>query len=156
MKDYLLNVEFEWDSDSFTDLEPKPGPPLYITEEMIFKVITKLKTGEATEPSGIVIKMIRAACNEIVKFITNLANRIIKEGHIPTDWNLLDIVSLDKGKGLCRDNYRGLRILDQVMKITERVFDSVIRSQADINSKKFGFMSGCNLHSTPVTRETSI
>ena len=33
-------------------------------------------------------------------------------------------------------------MLDQVMKITERVLDSVIRSQVDINSMQFGFMPG--------------
>ena len=44
------------------------------------------------------------------------------------------------------------------MKVIERVLDSVIRSEVDINSMQFGFMPGrhyrCNLHYMPVTRET--
>ena len=88
--------------------------------------------------------MIRSAGKEIIKSITNLANRIIKEDRIPSDWNLSYIVRLYKGKGdaLSRDNYRGLKLLDQVMMIIERVLDSMIRSQGDIDSMQFGFMSG--------------
>ena len=133
-----------WNSDSFSDLNPKIGPPLYITEEMISKAIAKMKTGKAAGPSGIVIEMIRSAGKEIIKSITNLADRIIKEGCIPSDWNLSYIVSLYKGKGdaLSRHSYRGLKLLDQVMKIIERVLDSVIRSQVDIDSMQFGFIPG--------------
>ena len=114
-----------------------------MTEEMISKAIAKMKTGKAAGPSGIVIEMIRSAGKEIIKSITNLANRIIKEGRILSDWNLSYIVSLYKGKGdtLLRDNYRGLKLLDQVLKIIERVIDSVIRCQVDIASMQFGFMS---------------
>ena len=62
---------------------------------------------------------------------TNLANRIFKEGRIPSDWNLSYIVRLYTGKGdaFSRDNYRGSELLNQVLKIIERVLDSVIRSR---------------------------
>ena len=63
----LLNVEFVWDSNTLPELEPKIGPPLYITEEMTSKVIAKMKTGEAAGPFGIVIKMIGTAGKKIVK-----------------------------------------------------------------------------------------
>ena len=111
---------------------------------MISKAIAKMKTSKAAGPSGIVIEMIRSAGEELAKPITNLANRIVKEGCIPSDWNLSYIVSLYKGKGdaLSRDNYRGLKMLDQVMKIIERVLDTMIRSQVDINNMQFGFVPG--------------
>ena len=133
-----------WYSDCLPDLIPKIGPPFYITEEMISKAIAKMRTGKAAGPSGILIELIRSAGKEIIKSITNLANRIIKEGRIPSHWNLSYIVSLYKGKGdtLSRDNYRGLKLLAQVMRIIERVLDSVIRSQVDIDSMQFGFMPG--------------
>ena len=53
-------------------------------------------------------------------------------------------VSLYKGEGdaLPRDNYTNLKMLDHVMKIIERVHDSVKRSQVDINSMQFGFRPG--------------
>ena len=90
----LLNVEFMWSGDYLPDLGPKIGLPLYITDKMISKATAKMKTGKAAGPSRIMIEMIRSAGKEIIKSITNLANRIIKEGNIPSDWNFLDIVSL--------------------------------------------------------------
>ena len=47
-----------------------------------------MKTGKAARPSGIMTEMIRLAGKEIIKSITNLANRTIKEGRIPSDWNI--------------------------------------------------------------------
>ena len=90
----LLNVEFLWNIDSFPDLNPKTGPPLYITEKMTSKTIAKMKTGKAAWPSGIAIEMIRSVSKEIITSITNLSHRIIKQGRIPSDWNLLYIISL--------------------------------------------------------------
>ena len=92
-----------------------------------------MKTGKVAEPSGIVIKTIWSAGKEIDKSITNLADRIIKEGHIRSDWNLLYTVSLYKGKGdaLSRDNYRSLKMLEKVIAIIEQVLDSLIRFQVD-------------------------
>ena len=138
----LLNVEFMWNSDSLPDLNPKISLPHYITEEMISKAIAKTKIGKAAGPSGIVTDRIRSRGKETIKSITNLANRIVKEACIPSHWNLSDIVSPYKGKGdaLSRDSYRGLKLLDQVMKIIKRVLDSVIRFQVDIDSMQFGFM----------------
>ena len=66
---------------------------------MISKAIAKMKTGKAAGPSGIVIEMIRSAGKEIIKSITNLANRIVIEVRIPSDWNRSYIVSLYQGKG---------------------------------------------------------
>ena len=73
---------------------------------MISKAIAKMKTGKAAGPSGIVIAMIRSTGKEIIKSITNLANRIINKSCIPSDWNISYVVSLYKGKGdaLYEDN----------------------------------------------------
>ena len=73
----MLNVEFMWNSDSLPDNSD------YITQEMISEAIANMKTSKATGPSGTVIEMIRSAGKEIVKSITKLANRIIKEGRFP-------------------------------------------------------------------------
>ena len=79
--------------------------------------------------------MIRSPGKEIMKSITNLAKRIIKEDCIPSDWNLFCIVSSYMGKGdaLFRDNYWGLKMLDEAMKIIERKLDSM-RSEVGIDS----------------------
>ena len=69
--------------------------------------------------------MIRLASKEIGKSITNLANRIIKEGCMISDWNHSYIVSCNgKGDAVSKNNYIGLKMLDKVMKIIRRVLDS--------------------------------
>ena len=71
------------------------------------------------------------------------------------------IVSGFKGKGdatIC-NNFRGLKMLKQIMKIVERILDRIIRTRVDINSMQFGFIPGRSttdaIYITPDARETS-
>ena len=54
------------------------------------------------------------------------------------------IINCYRGKGdsLTCDNYRGLKLLDQGLKVVERVVESFLRSFVDINCMQFGFMPG--------------
>ena len=54
------------------------------------------------------------------------------------------IVNCFKGKGdaLERGNYRGLKLVDQVMKVIERVIDKLLRERIDIDEMQFGFVPG--------------
>ena len=54
----LLNEEFSWNPEDLT-ADPVVGPPIHIDVEMVVKAITKMKTGEAAGPSGIVAEMLR-------------------------------------------------------------------------------------------------
>ena len=74
-----LNVEFMWNSDSLPDLNPKIGPRLYITEQMISKAIAKMKTGKAAGPSKIVIEMIRSAGKEISNQLQTLQAALLRK-----------------------------------------------------------------------------
>ena len=76
--------------------------------------------------------------------IRDLANAIIRDGKVPTDWEESFIVYLYKGKGdaLDRGNYRGLKLTEQVMKILERIIDGVIRQTVSIDESQFGFVPG--------------
>ena len=53
-------------------------------------------------------------------------------------------VNLYKGKGdaLNQGNYRGFKLIDQVMKVLERVVESLIRQRVEIDEMQCGFMSG--------------
>ena len=57
----LLNVEFDWDPDHLSNEPPLEGPPIPITIDMVKKAISKMKSGKAAGPSGIVVEMIKAA-----------------------------------------------------------------------------------------------
>ena len=69
-----------------------------------------------------------------------LIEDIISEGCIPTDWQEGFIINLYKGKGdaLNRGNYRGLKLIEQVMKVLERVMEGLIRQRVEIDEMQCG------------------
>ena len=107
---------------------------------MVKKAISKMKSGKAAGPSGIVVEMIKAAGDTGATMIGDLATAIIHDGKIPTDWGQSFIVCLYKGKGdaLDRGNYRGLKQAEQVMKFLERIVDGLIRQVVSIDNSLFG------------------
>ena len=76
--------------------------------------------------------------------LTVLANKIVAEGVVPSDWNLSFIINLFKGKGdaLLRGNYRGLKLQEQAMKVMEHILNTIIRNIVTIDEMQFGFMPG--------------
>ena len=47
-----------------------------------------------------------------------------------------------KGDALLRVIYKELKVLNQVMKVMEHILATIMRTQVDIDAKKFGFMPG--------------
>ena len=88
--------------------------------------------------------MLRAAGLSGASMIRDLIEDIIFENRKPSEWQESHIVSVYKGKGdaLNRSNYRGLKLIDQVMKVLERVVDGFIRQRVVINDMQCGFMQG--------------
>merc|ERR1712035_153140 len=89
-------------------------------------------------------EMLNAAGDIGVVLMKDLINTIIYECTIPDDWLESIIVNVYKGKGdaLERGNYRGIKLLDQGMKVSKRVLDSLIRDRVSIDEMQFGFMQG--------------
>ena len=87
---------------------------------------------------------------ETVTAISELVNLFIYEENIPEDWKDSVIINCYKGKGDATDrgNYRGLKLLEHVTKVLERVLASLIRSQFDINDMQFGFTPGRSVTDT--------
>ena len=72
--DKLLNIEFEWDQISLSEQPLEEGPP---TEDMVLAAISKMKSGKAAGPSGIVIEMVWAGGETIISAaITHLVNKL--------------------------------------------------------------------------------
>ena len=140
----LLNAEFDWDPNHLSDELPVEGPPIPITIDMVKKAMSQMKAGKALGPSGIVVEMIRAAGDMGASMIRDLAAAIIHDGKVPSDWEQSFIVCLYKGKGdaMERGNYRGLKLIEQVMKVLERIVDGLIRQVVSINDSQFGFVPG--------------
>ena len=140
----LLNTEFPWDKDSLPDALPVEGPPPPITIEMVTKALSKMKSGKAAGPSGIIIEMLKAAGSKGTEFLHELITATVKHGKIPEDWEMSFILNLFKGKGdaLDRGNYRGLKLTEHVMKVMESIVDGLIREMIAIDEMQFAFVPG--------------
>ena len=140
----LLNSEFERDGSVLSHAGPIQGPPLEITQEMVLSAIKKMKSGKSAGPSGIVPEMLKISSESVVPKLTSLINMIIHEGKVPEEWNESFIISLYKGKGdsLESGNYCGLKLLEVLLKVLERILETRIREQTSIDEMQFGFMPG--------------
>ena len=91
--------------------------------------------------------------------VRDVIEDIISEGCIPTDWQESFIVNLYKGKGdaLNRGNYRGLKLIEQVMKVLERVVEGLIRQRVEIDQMQclhvWPWHYWCNFYCTSATGE---
>ena len=139
----LLNVEFPWDKESLAEAPPILGPPPPITNDMVSKALSRIKSGKAAGPSGIVIEMLKAAGLSGIEFLRELTISIVRNGRIPQDWELSYILNLYKGKGdaLTRGNYRGLKLTEHVMKVIESLAGSVIRDKVDIDEMQYAYVT---------------
>ena len=75
-----------------------------------------------------------------------MVNFIIQEECIPSEWENSFFITCFRGKGdvMECDNYRGLNLLDLVMKVMKHILGNIIQTQIDIDSTQFGFMPSCS------------
>ena len=122
-------MENDWDGE--VDCPEVIGPHCLISEEEVSAAIKGLKIGKAAGPTGVVSEMMKAACGFGSRWMTDLINNIVKEGCIPDDWRKSILVPVYKGKGdplVCR-SYRAIKLLEQPMKVLERVLEKRVRCQ---------------------------
>ena len=101
----LLDVEFDWDPRYLSDVPPVEGPCIPITLAMVVKVLSKMKSGKAAGPSGIVVEMIKAVGEHSWIMIRDLANTIIRDGKVPSDCEESFIVCLCQRSEVDRAGY---------------------------------------------------
>jgi hypothetical protein len=66
---------------------------------------------------------------------------IVKEERIPDDWTKSWMVCIYKGKGDALDcgSYRGIKLPDQVIKVSERILETRLQSKVKLDYTEFGF-----------------
>ena len=142
--DKLSNEEFPWKKDSLTEVNAGGGVSEEFSVEEVKVAIKKMKNLKAAGPSGVVADMLKAAGDAGAVWVTEVCNAVVKEGRIPEDWCKSWMVNVYKGKGdaLVCGSYRGIKLLEHVMKVLERVIESRVRKKVQINDMQFGFMAG--------------
>ena len=88
--------------------------------------------------------MLNASGETGVDLVTELSNSIVDEGVVPADLEVSSIVNSYKGKGgaLEQGNYRGLKLLEHVIKVVERIVGRLVREKVNIDDMQFGFIPG--------------
>ena len=88
-------------------------------EEEVRAAVAKTKVGKAAGPTGLVSEMLTASGETGISWLTDLFNSIVQEGRIPADCKKSWMVSVYKGKGDALEcgSYKGIKLLDQVMKV---------------------------------------
>ena len=113
-------------------------------EESVRKALHKIKKSKGSKTSGVVLEMLSASGDVHIEQITNLLNKINSESKVPGDWDTSVIVNCFKNKSNAteRGNYRGLQLLEHMMKVFERVIEKKIRDFVNIDAMEFAFMPG--------------
>ena len=106
--------------------------------------LKEMKRHKAPGLLGLVTEMIQATGEIGTQWILDLCNGIVKEGSIPEDWTSTVVLPIYKGKGDPMEcgSYRGIKLLEDAMKVVERIFEHRIRQQIVIDDMQFGFMKG--------------
>ena len=138
----LMNVMNQFDSTDEVMLTE--GPSCKVNKSEVIYAVKRSRRRKAPGPSGLVVEMVEASGDVGIEWLTDLFNAILIEGSIPTDWQRSVLIPLFKGKGDPQsfDSYRAIKLLDQVMKIFERILERRIREVVTIDQMQFGFMPG--------------
>jgi len=72
---------------------------------------------------GIVGEMLIISGEVGVRLIARVVNAVVQEDNVPIDWISSVVMNIYKGKGdaLEQRNYRGLKLLDYIMKVAKQV-----------------------------------
>ena len=112
--------------------------------EEMRSAVQRMKSNKVSDPTGVVADMIKTAGEFGLVRLQKQFFMVIKVGRIPNDWSKSWMVSVYKGKGDALDcgSYRGIKLLEHVMKLFERIIEVRIRGMVCIDSMQFGFMKG--------------
>ena len=119
----IMNEENEWDRMVETDVVE--GPMEKVVRNEIVEAIQSMKSGKATGPSEVTVEMIVASGEIGVKVMMELCQRVLDGRGMPDEWSTSVIVAIFKGKGdvMSCGSYRGVKLLEDAMKIAEKVLE---------------------------------
>src|SRR3989442_14280020 len=115
-----------------------------ISVSEVSSAITKAKSGKAAGPSGVAADMLKAAGEAGGKGGTDICNEGGRSGVVPVDWRRSWMVNVYKGKGNALEcsSYRGIKLLEHVLKVLERGIEARLRKNVKIDEMQFGFSPG--------------
>lgn len=145
-KDYfegLMNTENPRESrEQDADRNDKRVEQIDASE--VRKALKRMKLGKAVGPDDIPIEAWKCLGTLGIEILTKLFNQILESEVMPEDWRKSILVPIYKNKGDAQEcgNYRGIKLMNHVMKLWERVLDARLRQEVEICGQQYGFMPG--------------
>ena len=138
----LLNTENEY--EELSEALPIEGPVQNVTRAEVDGAIRSGKKNKAGGKSEVTIDLVKALGEMGQEWIHSLLEKIWETEMKPKDWEESEMIKFYKQKGdiLNCENYRGIKLLEHVLKILERVIEGRLRELVPIHRHQFGFMSG--------------
>ena len=138
----IMNEENEWDRMVEADVVERPVEKVARNE--IVEAMQNMKSGKATRPSEMSVKMIVASGKIGIKVMMELCHRVLDGREMPDEWKTIVIAPIFKGKSdvMSCGSYRGVKLLEHAMKNVEKLLERRIRTLVNLNKMPFGFMPG--------------
>ena len=138
----LLNTGNEY--DELSEALPVEGPIQNVNRAEVEKAIRSGKKNKAGGKSEVTIDLIKALGEMGQEWIYSLIEKIWDTEIKPKEWEDSEMVKFYKQKGdiLNCENYRGIKLLEHVLKVLERVLEGRLRELVPVHRHQFGFMSG--------------
>ena len=138
----IMNEENDW--DQMTEVDAVEGPVEKVTRGEVRNAVETMKRGKATGPSEVSTEMITASGEIGIDVMMKLCQDVLDGRGMPDEWALSIVVPIFKGKGdvLSCGSYRGVKLMEHVMKVVERVLERRIRTLVNLDEIQFGFMPG--------------
>ena len=101
-------------------------------ENTVFDLLSSLDTSKSSGPDCISAQMLKQTAASIAPSVTLLFNQSLKQGQIPCNWKVSQVVPIPKvSPAKSPDNYRPVSLLSILSKILERHVYSVIVNHLD-------------------------
>ena len=108
------------------------------------QVIHSLDSSQATGADGISTRMLKATASSTSKSLSDLFNKSIITGMLPTDWKIAKVFPIPKS-GCSKDpaNYRSISILTIISKLLEKHIHNLLlqylNSVSPLSQHQYGF-----------------
>lgn len=119
----------------------KPKSNVTVSEEDVTNAIKGMSLDTSPGPDRVLLRTIREL--KICLIIKSITNIMLKTSYVPTSFRLGRTVLIDKGEEDSEiSNWRPITIYSVLRRIIERIIDSKLRSQVELNSNQRGFIRG--------------
>ena len=79
-----------------------------------------------------------------IVWLIKVFNKILRSKRMPNEWKNSTLIPIYKNKRDIQSygNYRGIKLMNYIMKLWERVIERRLRKEMHISKNQFGFMPG--------------